>query len=58
VDERLSSHAAQHRFAELRASGGLRRKHAGELDAMAAQIILENWLQSLPTSEEEPRPGR
>jgi len=46
VDERLSSHAAQGRFAELRAEGSLKRKHASKLDAMAAQIILENWLQS------------
>jgi len=48
VDERLSSHAAHNRFVELRADGNLRRKHASKLDAMAAQIILENWLQSLP----------
>jgi putative Holliday junction resolvase len=46
ADERLSSRAAQSRFAELRASGNLRRKNASQLDAMAAQIILENWLQS------------
>lgn len=45
-DERLSSRAAGERFAELRASGSLRRKDAKQLDAMAAQIILENWLQS------------
>jgi putative Holliday junction resolvase len=47
ADERLSSRAASDRFIELRASGGLRRKGASQLDAMAAQIILENWLQSL-----------
>jgi putative Holliday junction resolvase len=52
VDERLSSHAAQGRFVELRASGGLKRKHAGQLDAMAAQIILENWLQSFPARQD------
>ena len=46
ADERLSSRAAEERFAELRASGSLRRKDSGQLDAMAAQIILENWLQS------------
>jgi putative Holliday junction resolvase len=45
-DERLTSRAAAARFAELRAAGSLRRKHAGRTDAMAAQIILENWLQS------------
>jgi putative Holliday junction resolvase len=47
ADERLSSRAAGDRFTELRASGSLRRKDAGQLDAMAAQIILENWLQSI-----------
>jgi putative Holliday junction resolvase len=46
ADERLSSRAAEDRFAELRASGRARRKDANQLDAMAAQIILENWLQS------------
>jgi putative Holliday junction resolvase len=46
ADERLSSQAAAGRFAELREGGGLRRKDASLLDAMAAQIILENWLQS------------
>ena len=46
ADERLSSRAAEGRFAELRADGGLRRKHADQLDAISAQIILENWLQS------------
>ena len=46
-DERLSSQAAAGRFAELRESGGLRRKDASLLDAMAAQIILENWLRLL-----------
>lgn len=45
ADERLSSRAAGDRFIEMRASGAARRKDAGQLDAMAAQIILENWLQ-------------
>ena len=53
ADERLSSRAAENRFAELRASGSLRRKNASQLDAMAAQIILENWLQS----QHEQHPG-
>ena len=48
ADERLSSRAAQSRFAELRAQGSLKKKHARQLDAMAAQIILENWIQSTP----------
>jgi putative Holliday junction resolvase len=46
MDERLTSHLAESRFAEQRAAGNLRRKDAGQLDAIAAQIICENWLQS------------
>lgn len=48
VDERLTSRQAEARFAELRAEGSLRRKDSDRIDAIAAQIILENWLQSLP----------
>lgn len=48
VDERLSSVQAQSEFVERRSSGRARRKDAGKLDAVAAKIILENWLQSLP----------
>ncbi|MEJ8567069.1 Holliday junction resolvase RuvX [Elongatibacter sediminis] len=48
ADERLTSKAAEAQFAEMRARGSARRKHAQRLDAMAAQIILENWLQSAP----------
>ena len=48
VDERLTSAAAETRFAERRAAGTARRKDARRLDAVAAKIILENWLQSLP----------
>jgi len=46
ADERLSSQAAASEFVEQRASGNLRRKDASQLDAMAARIFLENWLQS------------
>jgi putative transcription antitermination factor YqgF len=45
-DERLTSVGADERFAEARARGSMRRKDAALKDAMAAQIILENWLQS------------
>ncbi len=45
VDERLSSREAAQRFAEQRASGEARRKHAQTLDAVAAQIIVERWLE-------------
>ena len=47
-DERLTSRAAEAQFAELRSRGEARRKDAGKLDAVAAKIILENWLQSQP----------
>jgi putative Holliday junction resolvase len=47
-DERLSSRAAEQRFADRRASGTARRRDAALLDAMAAAIVLENWLQSVP----------
>jgi putative Holliday junction resolvase len=56
-DERLSSHAAETRFVQMRAWGGLRRHHANQMDAIAAQIILENWLESLPRDEQVPESG-
>lgn len=49
-DERFSSQAAEQRFVELRASGHARRKDAKQLDSVAAQLILQNWLQSLPAN--------
>ena len=45
-DERLTSFGAEERFVEARSRGTMRRKDAALKDAMAAQIILENWLQS------------
>jgi len=47
-DERLSSVAAGEQFVRARAEGRARRRDARLLDARAAQIILENWLQSQP----------
>ena len=44
VDERLSSVEASRRFAERRARGESRRKHAQNLDAVAAEVIIETWL--------------
>ncbi|MCG6118346.1 MAG: Holliday junction resolvase RuvX [Aquimonas sp.] len=44
VDERSSSREADRRFAQARRDGHARRSHATQLDAMAAQIILERWL--------------
>ena len=46
ADERLSSSAARQHFVEQRAAGRARKKHAARLDAVAARIILENWLQA------------
>ena len=46
ADERLTSLDAEQRFVDARARGSMRRKDAALKDAMAAQIILENWLQS------------
>lgn len=48
VDERLTSVAAGAQFVQARSEGRARRKDAKKLDAIAAKIILENWLQSLP----------
>lgn len=45
-DERLTSKEAERRFADMRASGGARRKDASRLDALAAKLILENWLET------------
>jgi putative Holliday junction resolvase len=45
-DERLTSIIAEERFVDARKHGGMRRKEAALKDAMAAQVILENWLQS------------
>ena len=44
TDERLTSNEAQRRFAARRAAGRAKRKHAAEIDAIAAEVILENWL--------------
>jgi putative Holliday junction resolvase len=49
VDERLTSIEASHRFAEQRARGMSRRKDIATLDAIAAQIILENWFEQSPS---------
>lgn len=43
-DERLSSVEASRRFAQARRDGTRRAKHAQELDAIAAQVIVESFL--------------
>ncbi len=44
VDERLSTGEARRRFGELRRNGLARRRGARELDALAARVIVEQWL--------------
>ncbi|KFN48915.1 Holliday junction resolvase RuvX [Arenimonas composti] len=44
VDEGRSSVEAAQRFAAGRAAGARRRRDAGQLDALAAVVILERWL--------------
>ena len=45
-DERFTSKEAARRFAAQRAQGSAKRKHGADIDALAAQIILESWFSS------------
>ena len=51
VDERLSSIQAEGEFAEARKRGDVRRKDRKRLDAAAARVILEDWLQQTEAGE-------
>lgn len=44
VDERLSSYEAERRFAESRSAQLSKAKDKKDIDAFAAQIILQSWL--------------
>jgi putative Holliday junction resolvase len=44
VDERRSSIEAARRFAQRRAAGIAKKKHAADIDAVAAEVITETWL--------------
>ena len=46
VDERASSKEADRRFAQRRRNGEARRSDAAALDAIAAEIIIERWLEA------------
>lgn len=46
VDERSSSVEAARRFAHERANGRKRKRDAANLDAVAAAVIIERWLDS------------
>ena len=43
VDERLSSYAAERQFAEQRAAKLSKAKDKSQIDALAAQVILQSW---------------
>lgn len=47
VDERLSSREAATRFAARRAVGAVRRKDVQTIDAVAAEVIVEQWLRDI-----------
>lgn len=55
VDERHTSQEAARRFAQRRARGTAKRKHAADLDAVAAEIILEHWFAT-PAGRTGPTP--
>lgn len=44
VDERLTTSEARRRFGELRRHGLVRRRGTRDLDALAARVIVEQWL--------------
>jgi putative Holliday junction resolvase len=46
IDERSSSVEAARRFADDRAQGRRKRRDAAALDAMAAAVIVERWLDA------------
>ncbi|HEY0197122.1 MAG TPA: Holliday junction resolvase RuvX [Rhodanobacter sp.] len=50
VDERHSSHEAAQRFAAARAAGLKRRSDAVAIDAEAAAVIVERWLNGTATT--------
>lgn len=47
VDERLSSYEAERQFQQQRAANLSKAKNKNKIDAMAAQIILQSWLNQL-----------
>ena len=49
ADERLSSAAAEGLIADARESGGRRRTRKGDVDRIAATLILERWLADRTT---------
>lgn len=56
-DERLTSREAEQAFSDAREKGVAKRRHAQKTDSIAARIILENWLQSLPDERQDDSSG-
>lgn len=53
VDERLSSHAAQEILRERRQTGQLKRRvRSGDVDRMAATVLLQQWLHECVSRDE------
>ncbi len=48
MDERLSSREAENQIAKQRASGHRKKTKKEDVDKLAAQIILQNWLEQPP----------
>lgn len=55
-DERDSSREAAQRFAQARAAGARRRSQRAAIDADAAAVILERWLQRSATTAPQASP--
>jgi putative Holliday junction resolvase len=45
MDERLSSREAEAEISRQRAAGQRKKSRKGDVDKMAAQIILQSWIQ-------------
>jgi len=53
MDERLSSREAEAEIARQRHAGNRKKTQKGDVDKMAAQIILQSWLQQQEHSRNE-----
>lgn len=51
ADERLTSRAASAEIAAARRAGSGRRTRKGDVDRLAARLILEEWLRSRPDDD-------
>ncbi len=47
MDERLSSFEAERRFQQLRQNKLIKAKNKSQIDALAAQIILQSWFDQM-----------